>query len=173
MQRIALSRSATVGYVAALSTRVSAPEVINLMLRKLFATPLALLLSLQFGCYNTYNITLDEMAKVQEGGESNAVEITTEEGEPVVVSENTKLGVTTTGGTYRAVSPFNFTLTGAQLVAPDEDLLLGRDEIASGNVKLVSGTKTGLLVAGGVAVIVGAALFIALTAEPEKGFGEQ
>ncbi len=143
------------------------------MLRKLLASALALIFSVQFGCYNTYNVSLDEMAKVQEGGTSNTVELTTDEGEAVVVSENTKVGVTTTGGVYHAVSPFNFTLTGAQMVAPDEDLLLGRDEIATGNVRLVSGSKTGLLVAGGVAVLVGAVLFIALTAEPEKGFGEE
>lgn len=136
------------------------------------ATLTALMLVLQAGCYNTYNVKLDELAKAQEGGGSNAVELMTDEGEAVVVSPSTKLGVTTSDDRYHAISPFNFTLTKAQLVAPDEDLLLGRSQISTGNVKQVSGTKTALVVAGGVLALVGAAIAITLTAEPRKEFGE-
>lgn len=142
------------------------------MLRTLLSTAMAVMMIAQFGCYNTYRVTLDELGKAQEGGSASAVKVTTEAGEEVIVTENTKIGVTETGGTYRSISPFNFTLTRGQLVAPDEDLLLSRDGIATGNVKVVSGTKTALLVAGGLAFIVGGALFITLTAEDEKGFGE-
>jgi hypothetical protein len=98
--------------------------------------------------------------------------VTTGSGEKVVVSENSKIGVTDKSGTYHAVSPFNFTLTRAQLVAPDEDLLLTRDEIDTGNVKLVSGTKTALLVAAGVAVLAGVGIFVAVTAPEKEGFGQ-
>jgi hypothetical protein len=143
------------------------------MMRKMLVMLVAMTLAGPLGCYNTYNITLDELGKAQEGGDSNAIKVKTEEGEEVVVTENTKLGVTDSGGTYHAVSPFNFTLTRGQLVAPDEDLLLGRDQIETGNVKVVSGTKTALLVAGGVAAIVAGALFITLTAEDRKEFGEE
>lgn len=142
------------------------------MLRTLLSTAMAVMMIAQFGCYNTYRVTLDELGKAQEGGSTSAVKVATEAGEAVVVTENTKLGVTDNSGTYRSISPFNFTLTRGQLVAPDEDLLLSRDNIATGNVKVVSGTKTALLVAGGLAVIVGGALFVTLTAEEEKGFGE-
>lgn len=148
------------------------------MLRTLLATALTVGLTAQFGCYNTYNVSLIELAKAAEGGGSNTVEIQTKEGEPVVVTENTKLGVTDNQGVYHAVSPFNFTLTrpeeeeAGQLVAPDEDLLLQKSAIETGSVKLVSGTKTALLVAAGVAAITGGVLFVTLTAEKEKGFGE-
>ena len=142
------------------------------MVRKLFSVLLAVGMTAQFGCYNTYNVTLEELAKAQEGGSAGTVKITTEEGEEVVVTQNTKLGITNTGGQYQSISPFNFTLTAGQLVAPDEDLLIGRDAIQTGNVKVVSGTKTGLMIAAGLAVVVGGALTVILTAEDEKGFGE-
>lgn len=143
------------------------------MLRKLLATTVALgLLGLQIGCYNTYSVSLEELEKVQEGGQTSAVPLKTAEGEEAVVTENTKIGVTSTDGAYYPISPFNFTLTRGQLVAPDEDTLLARDQIATGNVKLVSGTKTALLVAAGVAAIVGAGLAITLTAEEPQEFGQ-
>ncbi len=142
------------------------------MVRKLFSVLLAVGLTAQLGCYNTYNVTLDELGKAQEGGSAGTVKITTEAGEDVVVTQNTKLGITDTSGRYLSISPFNFTLTAGQLVAPDEDLLIGRDAIQTGNVKVVSGTKTGLMIAAGLAVVVGGALTVILTAEEEKGFGE-
>lgn len=142
------------------------------MLRKLLSTILMVLLTAQVGCYNTYNVTLEELGKAQEGGRASAVKITTQEGEEVVVTENSKIGVTDTSGDYHPVSPFNFTLTGRQLVAPDEDLLLNNAEIATGNVKVVSGTKTTLLVSGAVLALVGAGIAIALTADEKKEFGE-
>ncbi|MEZ4472158.1 MAG: hypothetical protein R3F60_15465 [bacterium] len=141
-------------------------------LQKMIRATLALALVVQTGCYNTYSVTLEELAKAQEGGVNSVVKMATAEGEEVVVTKNTKVGVTDTGGGYHAVSPFNFTLTTRQLVAPDEDLLLGLDEIQTGNVKLVSGTRTTLLVVGGVAALVGAGLFIALNAPERKEFGQ-
>jgi len=141
------------------------------MVRKLVSVLLAVGMTAQFGCYNTYNVTLDELAKAQEGG-AGTTRIATENGEEVVVTQNTKLGVTDTQGRYLAVSPFNFTLTPGQLVAPDEDLLIGRDSIATGNVKVISSTKTALLIAAGLAVVGGGIATIFLTAEEEKGFGE-
>ncbi|MCB9545191.1 MAG: hypothetical protein H6706_04775 [Myxococcales bacterium] len=143
-----------------------------LSLQKLTRVLLALPLVAQVGCYNTYNVTLEELSKAQEGGINSVVKMATAEGEEVVVTKNTKVGVTDTGGSYHAVSPFNFTLTSRQLVAPDEDLLLGLDEIQTGNVKLVSGSRTTLLVVGGVAALVGAGLFIALNAPERKEFGQ-
>ncbi len=133
----------------------------------------AALLASQAACYNTYNVTLEELARAQEGGESSQVEINTTSGERVVVTENTKLGVTDTQGVYHAISPFNFTLTSGQLVAPDEDLLMSRDAISTGNVKQVSGLRTGLLTAAGVAALVGAMVAITLTAGEKSAFGEE
>jgi len=142
------------------------------MLHSIVRTALVLPVVFQLGCYNTYSVNLEELGKATEGGQNNAVRMATAEGEEVVVSENTKIGVTDKGGDYHAISPFNFTLSSRQLVAPDEDLLLGVDEIETGNVKLVSGTKTALLVTIGVLVLAGAGAGIALTADERKEFGQ-
>lgn len=136
------------------------------------AALLALLMTAQFGCYNTYNVTLDELGKAAEGGRDAAVTINTEGGEEVVVTENSRIGVTDSDGIYHPVSPFNFTITPGQLVAPDEDLLLARSEISSGNVKVISGTKTTLLVSAAVIAVLGVGLTVALTAPDRKQFGE-
>ena len=140
------------------------------MLRKLIAISLVSLVT-QIGCYNTYNVALDELAKAQEGGRNAAVKVKTEDGQNIVVTENTKIGVTDKSGVYHPVSPFNFTMSQNQLIAPDEDFLISKGEIASGNVKLVSGTKTALVVLSGFAAVIGGALYVTLTAEEEKGFG--
>jgi len=142
------------------------------MLRKLLAMTVAAMLPALPGCYNTYNVTLDEMGKLQEGGQSSAVAVATAEGENVVVTENTKIGVTDKSGDYHPISPFNFTMIAGQLVAPDEDLLLSTSQIETGNVKMVSGTKTALLVAAGVLAVAGAGVFITVTAPKKKGFGQ-
>ena len=142
------------------------------MLRKGIALVTAALLSSQFACYNTYNVALEELALAQEGGESSTVTMKTQEGEAVIVTENTKLGVADLQNKYYSISPFNFTLTSAQLVAPDEDLLLARESIQTGKVKQVSGVRTGLLVAAGVILAVGATVFLTVTADEKKAFGE-
>jgi hypothetical protein len=143
----------------------------NLMLRRFIALCALVALSSQVACYNTYNITLDELSKAQEGGGTNAVTMKTSENEEIVVTENSKIGVTDKQGTFHAVSPFNFTLTAGQLVAPDEDKILAREQIETGNVKQISSTKTALVVAVGVLAAAGLGAFVVLTAPEKKGFG--
>ncbi|MBU0553289.1 hypothetical protein KKF91_20435 [Myxococcota bacterium] len=146
------------------------------MLRKSLAAASALLLAGQFGCYNTFNVSLDELGKAQEGGRSAVVTITPDDCATdeckVQITEDAKIGVTDKGGVYHPVSPFNFTLTRNQLVAPDEDLLLNRGEIETGNVKVVSGTRTTLLVTSGFAAVLGAALYVVFTAPEPREFGQ-
>lgn len=140
------------------------------MLRQGLATVAAVALATQAGCYNTYNISLEELGKAQEGGSANAVTVTTSETEQIVVTENSKIGVTDKDGTYHAISPFNFTMTPNQLVAPDEGEILTRDQIETGNVKQISGTKTALLVAAGVLAAAGLGVYVVLSAPKDKGF---
>jgi hypothetical protein len=71
------------------------------------------------------------------------------------------------------VSPFNFTLTAGQLVAPDEDKILAREQIETGNVKQISRVKTSLIVTAGVLAAAGLGVFVVLTAPEKKGFGAQ
>ena len=142
------------------------------MRRQALAILAVLGLANQVGCYNTYNITLDELAKVQEGGAANAISVKTAEAEEIVVSENTKIGVTDKSGTYYPISPFNFTMTPNQLVAPDEGEILARDQIETGNVKQISGLKTALIVAAGLAAAVGLGVYVIVTAPKDEGFGQ-
>jgi len=141
------------------------------MFRKMTALMMVTLV-LQLGCYNTYNLSLDELRKAAEGGTEAAVKVKTQEGQEIVVTENTKIGVTTKDGVYRPISPFNFTITANQLIAPDEDYIESKSNIETGNVKQVSGNKTALLVTAGVLALVAGSLFVTLTAEDKKGFGE-
>lgn len=87
----------------------------------------------------------------------------------IEVTVNTKVGVTTSNGDYTPISAYNFTLTRSFLVAPDEDVLEARENIETGNVRLVSGTKTALIVAGAVAVLAGLGTYVLLTADEECG----
>ncbi len=148
-------------------------EGAHLMVRKLLSGALAVGLTAQFGCYNTYGVSLQELGKAQEtAGRSQAVKLKTTTDEEVLVTENSKIGVTDTDGTYHAISPFNFTLTSSQLVAPDEDFLIPVSAVKTGNVKVVSASKTTWLVVAGVVALVGAGAAIALTADEKKEFGE-
>ena len=141
------------------------------MCRKIITVALVAMVC-QLGCYNTHRVSLKELSKAQEGGQAAAVQLATTDGEKVAVSKNTKIGVIEKDGTLKPISPFNFTLSSQQLIAPDEDLLVGRSQIETGYVKQVSLTKTMLLVAAGLGAIVGGGLYIMLTAEDEKGFGQ-
>ena len=159
----------SVGWIRWPHLDLNPTKELGLMLRKLLAIVAA---TSMVACYNTYNISLDEMAKAQEGGVASAIEVKTDSGELVVISENSKMGVTSKAGEYYAVSPFNFTLTRGQLIAPDEDLLIGRSNIETGNIKQASLGKTAVIVLAGIAAVAGGAAFVLLTAEEKKGFGE-
>jgi len=144
-----------------------------IMLRRFTASCALVALSSQAACYNTYNVSLDELGRAQEGGITSAVSMKTSEGQDIVVTENSKIGVTDKQGTYHPVSPFNFTLTAGQLVAPDEDKILAREQIETGNVKQISRVKTSLIVTAGVLAAAGLGVFVVLTAPEKKGFGAQ
>ncbi len=129
-------------------------------------------LVLQTGCYNVHTVSLDELAKAQDGGSSGVVSMKTSDGKTIAVSENTRLGVVETNGQYTAIVPFNYTWGGSQLIAPDQDVMLKKAEIKEVQVKEISTGKTSALVGTAVAILLGGILFITLSAEDEKGFGE-
>ncbi len=80
--------------------------------------------------------------------------------------------VTTTGSAYR-VTPFNFSMTDTQLVSPDYDLLLAITDVEGAEVQTFSGWKTGLTIGGGVVAAVATFAIISLTADADRGFGQQ
>ena len=141
--------------------------------RVLSGITLCIFCLVQLGCYNVHNVSLDEFSKAQEGGLSGVVSMKTEKEAEVVVSENSRIGVLYNDGRYQSISPFNFTLTSKQLIAPDQDLMVNRSDLKTGQVKEVSKGKTTALVSSALAVLVGGILFITLSAEEKKGFGER
>lgn len=136
--------------------------------------PLPLLMSFmmifQFGCYNTYTVNMDELKKVQESDGATFKVIETEDGQQVTITENSRVGVIDNSGQYYPISPFNFTLSELQLVAPDEDLLLPRPAIETANIKLIDPTNTSLLVGGTVLGLVAAMVVVFLS--PDKCEGD-
>ena len=124
---------------------------------------------LQIGCYKTYNLNLDELKKVQESDGATFKALNTEDGQSLTVTENSRVGVIDKKNIYYPISPFNFTISDRQLVAPDEDLLLMRSQIKAANIKLIDPTNTIILVTSTLAVLVGAAIAITLSGDECQG----
>ena len=128
--------------------------------------------ALQSGCYNVHNVTLDEFGHAQNADEKGLAKMKTESGQELVIAENSRIGVVTNDGRYTSIAPFNFTLTSSKLIAPDQDLLLERSDVKTAQVKEISTGKTTAVVSTAMAILIGGLLFITLSAEEEKGFGE-
>jgi hypothetical protein len=110
----------------------------------------------QFGCYNTYRISLEELQQIQESDGATFKTIKSEDGKALPIVENTRVRVyEKSNGKKHAISPFNFTLNQMQLVAPDQNLILPRTEVDSAEVKLINPMNTWLTVAGVAAALVG------------------
>ncbi|MEE2644316.1 MAG: hypothetical protein VYD19_05235 [Myxococcota bacterium] len=129
------------------------------------------------GCYNTYRVNLDEMQKISESNDVTYRQITTKDGLQVSVTENSRVGVLVQNGEGAdprqvSISPFNFSISDLQLVAPDEDQLLPRQAIESGYVELIDPLRTTLLITGGIAAIAAAGLVIVISAPEQKQFGQ-
>ena len=166
-------------------------------LKKIFAA-LVLLSFLNVACFNSYTISTTELEKLQSGFEAEEVEVMTEgceasarlEGdtrvaqadgtvatpqradcEAVSVSLSNTISVLTTDGASYRVTPFNFTLGRSQLVAPDYNLLLPRNELAGAEVQEFSTGKTIGLIVGGVVAAAGGFLLISILAPADRGLG--
>ena len=136
------------------------------MRARILTALLCIISVLQVGCYNTYRIELKELKNIQESDGASFKAIKTAKGQSITVTENSRVGVVDQNKKYYAISPFNFTLSDLQLVAPDEDLILSRGQIKSANVKQINPTKTTMLILGALAVIGGGVVF-ALVNKPE------
>ena len=121
---------------------------------------------LQVGCYNTYRIELNELKSIQESDGASFKKIKTAKGQEITITENSRVGVIDQNKKYHAISPFNFTLSDLQLVAPDDDLLLARPQIKSANIKQINPTRTTILILSTLAIIGGGVVF-AIVNKPE------
>jgi hypothetical protein len=115
------------------------------------------------GCFNTYQVTQDEFARLQ-ASEEIPLAVTSKGGEKVLVDKETNLFVRSEGGRRYPVTPFNFKMTSSQLVASDRDTLLALGEIANYEVDLFSDTQTIVLITAGVAAVAGLIVITAVTA---------
>ena len=138
----------------------------NAMRARILIAILCIISTLQFGCYNTYRIELTELKSIQESDGESFKKIKTAKGQEITVTENSRVGVIDYKKDYHAISPFNFTLSDLQLVAPDEDLLLPRKRIKSANIKQINPTRTTMLILGAVAILAGGVVF-AIVNKPE------
>lgn len=125
----------------------------DILLRALI--PLLLVTFVQLGCYNKYRISTDELGRLQ-STYIGATETVTAGDKEISISATTPIRVVTNDGSTYSVSPFNFVLSETQLVAPDYDLLLSRDNLVGADVsEFASGKTIGLITGVTLAAIAG------------------
>ncbi len=88
----------------------------------------------------------------------------------VKVSTNNALNIVTNDGEEKRVTPFNFIMSGGQLVSPEYNLLEGLDDIAGAEVTEFSTWKTVGTVVGVSAVAIGTFVAISVLAGESSGF---
>ncbi len=114
---------------------------------------------LSFGllsCYNTYRVSPETFAGLQRSEDGNPVTVRSSKGKNLVVTQDSKLFVLSDGGRRYPITPFNFKMTGSQLVAPDRDYILKVNSLKAFEVDVPSRTKTLSLILGSVTVVAGA-----------------
>jgi len=120
---------------------------------------LVALTAVQTACFNSYTISTDELSNLDSSHIARSVVVKDDSGMDVTVSATTPIKVQTAARQF-SVSPFNFALTESQLVAPDYDLLLSREDVTGAVVSEFNPTKTWTLAAGGLLAAVGTFVLI-------------
>lgn len=138
-------------------------------MKKLSAALLAVSCLLTFGCYNSYIINRTEFEKLQTS-EQKQLTVRTTDGKNVKVNWNTRLFARSQGGRKYQITPFNFKVSGNQLVASDRDLLLEINAMRHYEVQHFSTWKTVGWAALGLAAAAGMITAVILTAKSDKGF---
>jgi len=115
-----------------------------------------------FACYSTYSISMDQLKELQADG--NKV-VNSVDGDPIEVTSDTRLFVRDDTGKKYPITPYNFKVTGSQLVASDRDYIFMLDQISDkGEIELLSTFKTVGLITLGAGAAVGLIVVIAATA---------
>ncbi len=122
------------------------------------------------GCYSRHTITTDELEKLESGQIAERVEVEADDG-VVTVRATTPIQVLTADGGHN-ISPFNFSLSDTQLVAPDYDLLLPRDAVEGARVSEFAKGKTIGLIVGAVLIAGGGFAAVSILAGSDRGLGE-
>lgn len=132
-------------------------------MRLRFVSVLATLSFLTFACNSTYLVEQEQFAKLQRAGETPVQKVESLSGAELGVTADSKIFVRSTGGRRYPITPFNFMMTGSQLVAPDRDYILMTDGIGSYEVDVPNANKTIMLIGAGVLAVGGAITFLILT----------
>ena len=135
-------------------------------MKKLVALLLVLIFT-SFACYNTYQVSIDQMKNLQtsDGGTNKVAKA--EDGENVEVSPSTRLFVRDADGKRYMITPYNFKLTSSQLVASDRDYIFMLNQLeggGKGEIDLLSTPKTVLLIGGGALAVAGLIVVTIVTA---------
>jgi len=134
-----------------------------------YATPiLALFLCVSLaagtGCYTGHAISMDKLREVSNDVERGVVEIESEEGTTLPVGPDTVLVVTDNDGLRHPLQPFTYKVSSTQLVAPEQDLILGLSTIEGVEIRKLSAVATIGLVAIGLATVGTMAVLVFATA---------
>jgi hypothetical protein len=146
----------------------------------------ALLLSFtQLACYNRHVIETDELAKLESGverqeqvsvysdcsGKAKSEKAKKQKCRQIKVSATNPVSVMTKDGQEHRVTPFNFMMSKSQLVSPEYDKLLPRDNIKEAEVRRFSTWKTVGTIVGVSGAAIGTFVAISVLA-PSGGFQE-
>jgi len=132
-------------------------------MRLRFVSVLAILSFMSFACHSTYLVNPDQFARLQRAGETPVQKVESISGAELEVTSDSKIFVRSTGGRRYPITPFNFMMTGSQLVAPDRDYILMTDGIGSYEVDVPNANKTIMLIGAGVLAVGGAIGLIIFT----------
>lgn len=119
-------------------------------------------------CYNSFRISTDELERLSSRYIDESATVQGTRGgqtQEVEVRATSPITLRTEGGERHSITPFNFSMTDNQFIAPDYDLLLQRDSIAHADVAEFAPLKTGLLISGIVIAAVGSFVAISVLAD--------
>jgi hypothetical protein len=132
-------------------------------MRVRFVSVLAILSFFSFACHSTYLVKQEQFGLLQRAGETPVQKVESLSGAELEVTTDSKIFVRSTGGRRYPITPFNFMMSGSQLVAPDRDYILMTDGIGSYEVDVPNANKTIMLIGAGVLAVGGAITFLILT----------
>ena len=116
------------------------------------------------GCYTGHAITRDKLQTLSNDVEPGIVDVEADDGEVIPVGSDTTVVVTDNDGLRHRLRPFTFKVSQTQLVAPEQDLILGLDTIDVVEVRQISTVATLGMVGVGVATVGAVAASVVLTA---------
>ncbi|TVR03574.1 MAG: hypothetical protein EA398_04500 [Deltaproteobacteria bacterium] len=122
-------------------------------------------------CYNSYRITPDELERLSSQHIADSATVQGARGntvQDVEVRGTTPITLRMATGERHPVTPFNFSMSETQFVAPDYDLLLQRDNIESAQVAEFAPGRTAILISGIVLAAVGSFVLLTVLADDEE-----